>query len=69
MRGRFLYNKLTNNKQLEQDIRALERHRKRIKSKLNKAKHKSQLNTIEDLNQEYIATLNKIYKLTKMIYN
>lgn len=74
MRGRFLYNKIQNYKEIEHekqiinDIRSLERHRKRLQIRMNKVKRNSNINLLSQLNKDYVLTLNQIYRLTKTLY-
>ena len=74
MRGRFLYNKLQNHKEIEhekeiiKDIRSLERHRKRLQIRMNKVKRNSNINLLSELNKEYVLTINQIYRLTTTLY-
>jgi len=63
----YKYAQINNHKDLIKDIRSLERKRSKIKQKLCKIKHTSNIHLIHGLNKEYLDTIRDIYTMTKMI--
>ena len=65
--SKYTYSQLNNDKDIINDIRSLEKKRSKIKQKLCRIKHTSNIHLIHGLNKEYLDTIRDIYTMTKML--